>query len=97
MTDELNEILKECAAIRGVHNLQHRILHEFDWFVGCIIWHKWEKFPEDEDCQKLKKYSSFEVKDCNNALLEWGKLFLDYYHEKEIEWNHQLDEEIKRG
>ena len=36
--DELNEILIECAKLRGCYPLMHRTLHEFEWFVTVVIW-----------------------------------------------------------
>ncbi|MFA5407379.1 MAG: hypothetical protein WC343_01250 [Bacilli bacterium] len=37
MTDTLNDILVECARLRGCYPLMHRTLHEFDWFCSCAI------------------------------------------------------------
>ena len=34
----LEEILHRCAVLRCVANLQHRTLHEFDWFISACIW-----------------------------------------------------------
>ena len=36
--DPLNDILVECARIRGCYPLMHRTLHEFDWFCTAAIW-----------------------------------------------------------
>lgn len=37
MTDMLNDILVECAKMRGTYPLMHRTLHEFNWFCDCVI------------------------------------------------------------
>ncbi len=37
MTDTLNEILVECAKVRGCHPLLHRTLHQFSWFVNVVM------------------------------------------------------------
>jgi hypothetical protein len=37
MTDTLNDILVECAKMRGTYPLMHRTLHEFNWFCDCAI------------------------------------------------------------
>jgi len=36
--DPLNDILVECAKMRGCYPLIHRTLHEFDWFCTAVIW-----------------------------------------------------------
>ena len=38
MSDSLNDILVECAKMRGCYPLMHRTLHEFNWFCSCAIW-----------------------------------------------------------
>ena len=38
MSDSLNDILVECAKMRGCYPLMHRTLHEFNWFCSCVIW-----------------------------------------------------------
>ncbi|MFA7121960.1 MAG: hypothetical protein WC277_10820 [Bacilli bacterium] len=38
MSDTLNDILIECARLRGCYPLMHRTLHEFDWFCSSTIW-----------------------------------------------------------
>jgi len=38
VSDTLNDILVECAQLRGCFPLMHRVLHEFDWFVDAVIW-----------------------------------------------------------
>jgi hypothetical protein len=38
VSDPLNDILIECARLRGVYPLMHRTLHEFNWFCSCAIW-----------------------------------------------------------
>lgn len=80
---DLNEILKECAKLRGVYRLQHRTLKEFDWFVSTIIFKTWANpGPDYAEAAKLKKYAGREIKNDENALLEWGKLFLEYSREE---------------
>jgi len=90
MPDDLNEILKECAKLRGVFHLQHRILKEFEWFVNAIIFEEWNlpERLEQEEFQELRIYEgrSNDFKDRDNVLVEWGKLFLEYYREKADKW-----------
>ena len=38
MTDPLNDILVDCARMRGSYPLMHRTLNEFAWFCSCAIW-----------------------------------------------------------
>ncbi len=38
MSDTLNDILVECAQLRGCFPFMHRTLHEFNWFCSCAIW-----------------------------------------------------------
>ena len=38
MRDTLNDILVECARMRGSYPLMHRTLNEFAWFCSCAIW-----------------------------------------------------------
>ncbi len=38
----LEEILNYCAFLRGVSGLEHRTLHEFNWFVSSLIFGKTE-------------------------------------------------------
>lgn len=95
---DLNEILKECARLRGVYRLQHRILKEFDWFVGTIIFKTWENLgPDYMEAAKLKKYADRPqtFKNDENALLDWGRLFLEYYREQAEEWEKEMEDEIK--
>lgn len=92
----LEAILGRCAYLRGVSNLQHRILHEFDWFVGAIIWHEWDKYPDREDYQVLKKFDErHEWMNETDALLKWAELFEEYYQEQAKEWRKFQDEEMK--
>ena len=37
VSDPLNDILVECAKMRGTYPLMHRTLHEFNWFCDCAI------------------------------------------------------------
>ena len=98
-TNDLNEILKECARLRGVYRLQHRILKEFDWFVSTIIFKKWDDpgIEDPEELQALKKFAGRHepFKNDENARLDWGRLFLEYYREQAEEWEQELEEEIK--
>jgi len=38
MSDPLNDILVECARMRGSYPLMHQTLNEFAWFWFCAIW-----------------------------------------------------------
>ncbi len=83
--EHLEEILSECAKLRGVTYTPHRTLREFSWFVSACI------FGEDgtEEEQKIhREYGERFNPDENpllyaeSALLEWGRLFLEYCREE---------------
>lgn len=50
--DSVESILMYCAFLRNVYRLPHRTLHQFDWFVGAMIWGG----SRDEDAEIHKKY-----------------------------------------
>jgi len=70
----LEEILHECAMMRGVQNVQHRILREFGWFVNeCVF---------GELREKYRSRMKFINNTGPDALQKWGILFYDYYLEE---------------
>lgn len=77
----LEEILHRCAAVlRCVANLQHRTLHEFDWFVSACIWGKDGSYG-DEGTEVYRIYSdrtSFRLGSDDRVLVKWAGLFEDY-------------------
>jgi hypothetical protein len=85
MSDELNDNLVKCASLRGVENLQHRVLADFAWFVDSIIHHRWDDkpFPQYECLKKYYDRCQWNDKD---ALVQWSRLFLEYYEESTTEW-----------
>lgn len=55
--DELNEILIECAKLRGCYPLMHRTLHQFNWFVGVLIW-GWTQY-DDYRMERCRTHEDF--------------------------------------
>jgi hypothetical protein len=94
--DELNNILKLCASLRGVSRLPHRTLKEFSWFVESIILHEWDKHPDCEEYQVLKKYyDRIEFMNDPDALLGWSKLFLEYCRDQYLDSYKKEIEELE--
>ena len=78
--EHLEDILMECAQLRGVQRLPHRTVHEFDWFISACIWgdlHGDENEKEIED-----RYGKRFNPDADNLLLEWARLFREYCREE---------------
>ena len=104
MEEDLNDILKECAYMRGVSNLMHRILLDFSNFVETIVYKGWEtkphlecfkKYrPDDENGHELEEGGIFNFND-PDALVEWAKLFREYYREQAIEWRESEREAMR--
>lgn len=44
----IEEVLQNCAKLRGVHGLSWRTLHEFFWFVSASKWGNRECYTEEE-------------------------------------------------
>ena len=70
----LEEILYECAIMRGVQSLQHRTIHEFNWFVKECVFGKLK--------EKYKDKMSFMNDSRENVMRKWGLLFYDYCYEE---------------
>jgi hypothetical protein len=95
----LETVLAECAVIRGVGCVEHRIIHEFNWFVQSVIFgtkeekEKVDKYlrPEDFDTNGLKGIDEVEKK-----ITGWGKAFRRYYEDKEKEYDEFNKEEISK-
>lgn len=97
--DDINEILKECACLRGIPSLVHRVLTDFSAFVNAIIFKEWEHKPCSEE---LKKYRYNEAGDDMifpfndpNALIGWARLFREYYRDQAIDWREAEMESIR--
>ncbi|MDD3967105.1 MAG: hypothetical protein PHP63_08690 [Candidatus Marinimicrobia bacterium] len=71
--DDLNEILTECAQLRGCYPLMHRTLHEFDWFASCVIF-GWTQFEEYTAKEHIKKHPEAE-KAMQEKKEEYQKIF----------------------
>jgi hypothetical protein len=93
----LETILAECALIRGVGCVEHRIVHEFNWFIHTII------FGKDEEKAGLKPYLDkvdFDdkglkaTKAAEKNILGWGKAFRRYYADKEKEFDAAFRDEL---
>ena len=66
----LEEILYECSLMRSVQSLQHRTIHEFNWFVHeCVFGDFKEKY---RDRMRFMNDSK------QNVMCDWGLLFYDY-------------------
>ena len=44
----IEEVLQNCAKLRGVHGLSWRTLHDFFWFVSASKWGNRECYTEEE-------------------------------------------------
>ena len=80
----LEEILHRCAILRCVANLQHRTLHEFDWFISACIWGK-DGSCGEEGKEVYRKYSDrtgFRLDSDNKVLVKWAELFEEYCEEE---------------
>lgn len=91
MDEDINEILKECAWMRGVPCLVHRVLTDFSAFVNAMIFKEWEHKPCFEELKKYRYNDAGEdilLVNFNDpdALIEWAKLFREYYRDQAIEW-----------
>lgn len=66
----LEDILYECAMLRGVDNVSHRSLHEFDWFVQeCIFGSLKGKYEGKK--KELPEWGK-------RPLRNWALLFYEY-------------------
>ena len=76
----LEEILHRCAVLRCVATLQHRTLHEFNWFVSACIWGKDGSYGEEgkEVYRKYSNRTSFRLDGDDKVLVKWAELFEDY-------------------
>jgi hypothetical protein len=70
----LEEILYECASLRGVINVPHRALNEFNWFVQECLFGKFQ----DKYNSRMKELSPWNGRELKN----WGLVFYDYCHEE---------------
>jgi hypothetical protein len=70
----LQEILSECARLRGVPELEHRTLHEFDCFVGELI------FEPYTDISQRWKQTHYTLG--TGQLTRLAQAFLEYCREQ---------------
>ena len=76
----LEEILHRCAVLRCVASLQHRTLHEFDWFISACIWGEDGSYGE-KGTEVYRIYSdrtSFRLDSDDRVLVKWAELFEEY-------------------
>jgi hypothetical protein len=78
---DLNQILVECAKLRGCYPLMHRTLHEFNWFVNVVIW-GWTYY-DDWRKESCKKYDDFNEQFWIDQRKEYERI-----HER---WNDQYN------
>lgn len=81
MDDGLNEILKECAILRGTYPyLMHRTLHEFEWFVSAVIW---GDMGHIEDGKRIyERWHKDAPRNSEDSLLWYAKAFREYCKEE---------------
>jgi hypothetical protein len=86
--NNVNEILKYCAFLRGTHNLIHRTLREFDWFIQACLFNRdqsWigemEIYGDDLREKYVTKFKAI-YNPCNpDALIKYARLFAEYCYE----------------
>jgi hypothetical protein len=80
--DSVEKMLMECCRLRGnPPELINRTIHEFDWFLGCLIWKPSniidnKLFPIRDD-ELIKKIYNWEY-DGYNTLYRAVSLFYEY-------------------
>jgi hypothetical protein len=74
------EKLAECARLRGVENLIHRTIHEYDWFIHQCIF-TCDRTIEKKWVDKYHKISTT-VKDDVDELEKTIDLFYEYCKEE---------------
>lgn len=77
--DTFNDILIECAKLRGCYPFMHRTLDEFNWFCGAVIWGK--LFKDDKEREICVKYNEYYVHG-DSELIVLAKVFLEYCKEE---------------
>lgn len=73
--DTLNDILIECARLRGCYPLMHRTLHEFDWFCSAVIW---GKLSDNEEERMIYETYNYAFTNNDDELIKLAEAFLDY-------------------
>lgn len=73
--DTLNEILIECAKLRGCYPLMHRTLHQFNWFVGVLVF-GWTEYD------KARMVHDSEVDGCHDQFWTDMKAEYERIHER---------------
>ena len=82
MSDDLNEILKECAKLRGVYpDLMHRTLNEFNWFVRAVIWGELTHVVDGGKRIYERWHNVTPIND-GDSLICYAKAFLEYCKEE---------------
>jgi hypothetical protein len=86
--DNINEILKYCAFLRGTHNLMHRTLREFEWFIDACLFNRdqsWigemEIYGDDLREIYVTKFKAIYNTCDPDILLKYARLFKEYCYE----------------
>ena len=73
--DTLNDILIECARLRGCYPLIHRTLVEFCWFCDAAIC---GFISEDEEERRIYETYNYAFTNNDDELIKLAEAFLDY-------------------
>ena len=76
----LEDILRECAEIQGFKSRRDSIVLEFYYFILSSI----EGYSGGKEAKAIyeKYHNKIDFVDDSDALLKWGKLFLEYCKEE---------------
>jgi hypothetical protein len=76
--EHLEQILEDCGSLRGVKDLPHRTLVEFNWFIQAIIFN-------NDLTAGIRDYLAYYIKKAEKeritTLIEWARLFREYCEE----------------
>lgn len=89
----LEEILADCARLRGVSNLSWRTLHEFNAFVSNVIWDQPNLLNDKIWTKWINKARTAKVFAGSNQILKVAKFFHEYCKE---EYKPQTISEFKK-
>jgi len=82
ISDELNQILIECAKLRGCYPLMHRTLNEFNWFTTVVIfgWTSLDQYRMDESiskgCGTIEEWQEQKSK-YQNLYIKYNDVYVD--------------------
>ncbi len=86
--DDLNEILKYCAFLRGTYRLLHRTLREFEWFVEACLFDRDESWVGEMEIygadireKYVTKFREYYNPCDEQILIKHALLFQEYCYE----------------